>query len=496
MKISIITVCKNSEETILDTFNSVLSQDYENIEHIIVDGKSVDSTIKIINNYHHPNKKVIIENDKGIYDAMNKGIQNSTGEIVCILNSDDIYQNNKVISNVVKAIQQDKNFDIFFTDVVFFKNTNFTKISRKYSVQNFNIKMLNFGFMPPHPGTFIKKKLYDQYGLYSNEYTIAADFDYFFRILKIKKIRFQILNFITVRMRAGGISGRNLKAYFTTTKEILTSINSHLRSKKIFTIIPILLRFPWKALQFINFNEKKINEDYQKFIQRINYKKIDNYFKIIRNHESIPFNKNFILSGMNLAFLGFFAKKDVNYHPDQYHWPDGIFSKTLSRKIIKIPGRDMLSKINLTNNIESITILGNCTSNTKDYLKNKFKREIFHINLPYGTIQEIINYLPINFEKKTLILITIPTPKQEQLAYKISELHQDYKIICIGASLAMLSGEEKIVPKYLQNIEFIWRLRTDTWRRIKRIADSLFYFILGNTLKKDLKNLKFKIIDE
>ena len=159
MKISIITVCHNSEKTLIDTLNSVLSQKYPDIEHIIVDGQSTDNTQKIIKEYKHANKIIIIENDNGIYDAMNKGIMAATGEVITILNSDDIYQSENVINNVVKEIKLDKNkHDIFLGDVVFFKEKNFSFVRRFYSSKNFKPWMLKIGLMPPHPSSFIKKK--------------------------------------------------------------------------------------------------------------------------------------------------------------------------------------------------------------------------------------------------------------------------------------------------------------------------------------------------
>ena len=159
MKISIITVCFNSEETIVSTLNSVLSQTYDEIEHIIIDGGSTDRTLDILDQYNFKNKIVVSESDDGIYDAMNKGIKIAQGDIITILNSDDIYQSSSTISEVMKDIIDNPEKDIFLGDVVFFNKNNFNKIFRYYSAKNFKSKLLLDGIMPPHPSSFIKKKI-------------------------------------------------------------------------------------------------------------------------------------------------------------------------------------------------------------------------------------------------------------------------------------------------------------------------------------------------
>ena len=148
MKVSIITVCFNSDKTIIETLNSVLSQDYDNIEHIVVDGGSADQTQEILKKYKHEKSKILIEKDNGIYHAMNKGIKLATGDIITILNSDDIYQSDRVISNVVKKIKSSYNdYDIFLGDVVFFREKNFSYVRRFYGAKNFKRWMLKIGLM-------------------------------------------------------------------------------------------------------------------------------------------------------------------------------------------------------------------------------------------------------------------------------------------------------------------------------------------------------------
>ena len=223
MKISIITITLNSEKTIRDTLNSVLSQSYKNIEHILVDGGSSDETMEILKRYPNKNKKIFIKKKTRIYSAMNHGIKKATGDIITILNSDDIYHSNSIITEVTKIIKKNTKKNIFFGDVAYFEKNNFYRVNRYYSANEFNTNKMQFGLMPPHPASFIRKKVYDKYGLYNEKFDIASDFEIFLKFLIIKKVKFKIINKIVVRMRTGGISGKNFFSYIKTTNEILSS---------------------------------------------------------------------------------------------------------------------------------------------------------------------------------------------------------------------------------------------------------------------------------
>ena len=492
MKISIITVCYNSEETILSTLNSVISQTYKDIEHIIVDGGSIDRTLDIIADYKFKNKIIISEPDKGIYDAMNKGIEKADGEIISILNSDDIYQSPDIIADVISNIKKHPDKEVFLGDVVFFKQTNFNKILRYYSAKKFERKLLLFGIMPPHPASFIKKKTYIENGLYKSSLSIAADFEMFLRLLYIKNLSFVYLDKIIVRMRSGGKSGKNLKTYFTSTKEIVFAFNWNKLKTSYFKI---LLRLPGKVSQFLflkKLNQKPVFKPFDN--ELIGYQ--EDTFSILKNIDKIPFEKNFILSGMNLAFLGYYSKGVVFPFKNLYHWPDGFFVKNLSTNINKIPGRKIIEHAIIPDYIKKIIILGNCREKSFNFLKKKYMgKEIKHVDLPYGSAKYIINNCDIKLDNKTLIYITLPTPKQEQLAFHIARNNKEHKIICIGASIMIASGDEKVVPKILENFEFIWRLRTDTFRRSKRLLESFTNFFIGKFVTKKFNKVKVKIIE-
>jgi len=489
MKISIITITLNSELTIRDTLNSVLSQTYNNIEHIIVDGGSTDATLSIIKRYPNKNKRLFIKKKTNIYEAMNYGIKKSTGKFIAILNSDDLYQNNKVIEEVGKKIKKNKHTKIFLGNLLYFKNNDYYKVVRYYTARNFKPWMIKYGIMPPHPASFISRDVYFKHGLYKENFNIASDFDLFLRFLYIKKIKYTLLDKTIVRMRTGGVSGRDINSYITTNREIHESFKLNMMGSNY---LRFLFRIPSKIKQLIFFSQNLLNKNFT--LSELKFDKerlfIDN-FNIINKVKDIPLQKNFILSGMNLAFLGYYSMGTVFPFKNLYHWPDGIFLKKFL-DINKIPGRQIINQLKITKEIKKLLILGSISSVSKEYLKQKFKLPIRHIELPYAPIEKI-SKKKIKLDKKTLTLITLPTPKQEEYAYVLAKNNINYKIICIGASIAIASNEEKAVPKIFLKYEFIWRLRTETLRRTKRLLETYFYFNKKRFFSNLFKKTSFRI---
>ena len=486
MKVSIVTVCLNSESTILDTLNSVINQTYKNIEHIIVDGKSKDKTKFFLKNYSFKNKKIFFLKSNGIYNALNFAIKKATGDIIHILHADDIYQSTDTISIVVKKIKC-RNEKIFLSDVVFFKKNNYSEISRLYTSKKFLKNNLRYGLMPPHTGAFIKKEIYKKF-LYNEYYKIAGDFDFFLRILFINKIKFFYLDLISVRMRLGGISNKYLNSYFRTTYEIKKSFeNNNINLNIIYS----LLRFPVKIAQLFFLKKNEINKNFNLKISSY-YKKYSNYdFIIKKNLKKLDFNKNFIYSGMNLAFLGSYASNKIKKNKYLVNWPDGIYAKKVSGVNIKIPGREILKSIKIPKIIKKITVMGNLSNNSYNFLKKLFNKKIINIKLPYGNINSIINNIRnYKISNHELILVAIPTPKQEMLADFLAKKNKHFKIICIGGSINIASGDEKEVPKILYRFEFIWRLRHETLRRITRILTNFSQYLIGKYITKKINNLK------
>lgn len=226
MKFSIITVVYNNKGTIQDAINSVLSQNYENLEYIIVDGDSTDGTVKVVGEAirinSNKNIKFISENDNGIYDAMNKGIDLATGDIVGILNSDDLYYDKHCLSIVMNEFQK-RSTDSVFADLVYVQPNNPDKVVRYYSSSNFSPQKFAYGWMPAHPTFFVKRKCYEKYGKYKTNYTIAADYELLTRLFVTHNISYNYIPKVLVKMRVGGLSTKSLKSNWILNKEIVRS---------------------------------------------------------------------------------------------------------------------------------------------------------------------------------------------------------------------------------------------------------------------------------
>lgn len=244
MKISIITVVWNNATTIKDAIDSVLSQTYENIEYIIVDGASTDGTIEIVQRYGDNISKFISEPDKGLYDAMNKGIALSTGDVVGILNSDDFYIDGFVIETVVKEFNS-KGVDSVYADLVFVKPENLKKVVRYYDSSHFSPEKFAYGWMPAHPTFFVKRKIYKKYGLFKTDYKIAADYELLTRFLAKNKISYSYIKEPIVKMRIGGASTSGIKSNYVLNREIIRAC----KENDIYTNwLMVLSKYPKKIL--------------------------------------------------------------------------------------------------------------------------------------------------------------------------------------------------------------------------------------------------------
>lgn len=219
---SIITVCFNSETTIRDTIESVVNQKKVDLEHIIIDGASTDSTLSIINSLRHDKMIVVSEPDAGLYDAMNKGLKIATGDCVGVLNSDDFYKSETVLFDVCSAFTQ--GCDIVYGNVEFMSADSTLQSTRIVSPKKFQPWHMFFGWMPPHPATFIRRFVIDQVGEYNLNYTSAADFEYFIRIFLNRKFASSYINQIVVTMREGGITSSGFKSYTRTGKQMRAAL--------------------------------------------------------------------------------------------------------------------------------------------------------------------------------------------------------------------------------------------------------------------------------
>ena len=243
-KISIITVVWNNSKTIKDAIDSVLGQTYENIEYIVVDGASTDGTVEIVRSYGDKITKFISEKDKGLYDAMNKGLALATGDIVGILNSDDFYIDEYVIEKIVKEFEE-KKVDSVYADLVFVKPENLDKVVRYYDSSKFNPSKFAYGWMPAHPTFFVKREIYEKYGVFKTDYKIAADFDICARFLYKNKISYSYIKEPIVKMRIGGASTSGIKSNYILNKEIIRAC----KENGIYTNwLMVLSKYPKKIM--------------------------------------------------------------------------------------------------------------------------------------------------------------------------------------------------------------------------------------------------------
>ncbi len=243
LKLSIITVVWNNKETIKDAINSVLGQTYENIEYIIIDGASTDGTVDVVKSYGNKITKFISEEDKGLYDAMNKGINLTTGDVIGILNSDDFYINNFVCENVMKEFKE-KQVDSVYADLVYVRSENLEKTVRYYDSSNFNPSKFAYGWMPAHPTFFVKKEIYEKYGLFRTDLKIAADFDILSRFLYTNKISYSYIKDVLVKMRMGGVSTSFSSIWINNFETLMVCKDNNIKTN----IFKILSKYPSKIL--------------------------------------------------------------------------------------------------------------------------------------------------------------------------------------------------------------------------------------------------------
>ncbi len=250
MRVSIITSCYNSESYIRSAIEAVLNQDYADIEYLVIDGGSKDSTMDIVRSYEPEfagRLKWISEPDNGLYDALNKGLKMATGKIVGLLNSDDFFTNNRIISQIVDEFRN-TDCEAVYGDIHFVHPADLTKCVRYYSSAVFRRPLMRIGFMPAHPTFYAYKHLFDQFGYYKTGYKIAADFELLLRFIYVNKIKTRYLPVDFVTMRTGGMSTESLNSHKIIMQE-------HLRAFKetgLFTNRFILsLRYPYKIMELL-----------------------------------------------------------------------------------------------------------------------------------------------------------------------------------------------------------------------------------------------------
>jgi len=239
MKLSIITVCFNSADTIEDAIRSILSQDYENIEYIVVDGGSSDGTLDILTKYQSRISTCIFEPDSGVYEAMNKGIKLSSGDIIAVLNSDDMYANRSVVREMVEFIEN-HNLDAAYGDLVYVDKGDLEKVTRVWRPGEYKKGAFRYGWVIPHPTFFCREQVFEKYGYFNENFRIAADFELMLRFIEKHQINVGYLPKVIVKMRIGG-NANVLRGIIRGNQEIIRSfrLNNLRLSPWFFLLKPI-----------------------------------------------------------------------------------------------------------------------------------------------------------------------------------------------------------------------------------------------------------------
>ena len=246
MKISILTISFNSVGTIEETIRSVINQESIDLEYITVDGNSTDGTKEIINKYKSDINRSIFGRDDGIYDAMNKGLNLVTGDIVGILNSDDLYSSESVLHEVTEIFRERPEIDVVYGDIEFFQDVT-SNVRRSWVAGE--RKSFSKGWHPPHPALFVRNEVYKEYGFFKEEFKIAGDFEFMLRIFEKHQLKSYYIPKTLVKMRIGGISTKSPIAWITGFREVHRSFM--LNEIKFPILLPIYRYWPkLKSLLF------------------------------------------------------------------------------------------------------------------------------------------------------------------------------------------------------------------------------------------------------
>ena len=256
MKVSVITATWNSGATLRDTLKSVLRQTYPDIEHIIVDGGSTDNTMELVREYepHYQGRlRYVSEPDKGIYDAMNKGIRMATGEVVGILNSDDFYTSSDTVETLVGELKRNQ-LDAVYGDIHYVDDKDLGKSVRYYSSAGFRRWKMLFGFMPAHPSFYCRKEVYERFGLFSPSYKVAADFENLLRLIYVGKISIKYIPKDCVTMRIGGASTSGLASHRQILADHVRAYReNHVPSNALLDS----LRYLYKVVEIVKYKLKQ-----------------------------------------------------------------------------------------------------------------------------------------------------------------------------------------------------------------------------------------------
>jgi len=226
MKISIITASYNSAATIADTLRSIADQTHPEIEHLVIDGGSTDSTLEIVRAQGKAGTTIVSERDRGIYDAMNKGLARATGDVVGFLNSDDIFADPQALERVARALA-DPQVDMVYGDIVFVAQQDTSRVVRLWTSRPYTAGLCSRGWMPPHPTLYVRRAVYEKYGEYDLSFPAAADFEMALRLFDREHLSSAYVPFVQVRMRMGGQSTRSIANIVSGSREVSRAARKH-----------------------------------------------------------------------------------------------------------------------------------------------------------------------------------------------------------------------------------------------------------------------------
>lgn len=232
MRVSIITITYNSAQTLEQTILSVINQSHPDIEYIVVDGLSTDTTMALVDKYRSKISKVVSEKDKGLYDALNKGIDMATGDVIGIIHSDDFYTDDNVIAEYVKIFSE-SDYDAVYADLFYVDREDVNKITRTWKSGEINENSFKNGWMPPHPTFFVKREVYKKFGKFNPSFKNSADYELMLRFIQKNKIRTGYLKKFVVKMRVGGVSNSSVQ----------NRVNANMEDRKAWEINGLKPRF-------------------------------------------------------------------------------------------------------------------------------------------------------------------------------------------------------------------------------------------------------------
>ena len=458
--VSIIIPFFNEDEYFESCINSILKQTYSNYEIIIVDDgsekKFKDKLARYLNLYPNLIKIITHDTNKGVSSARNSGISVAQGEYIAFIDSDDEWMPNK-LEHQLSIIKKNSLDFIHGSYFILDENENFKGLNK---ATNMNYKKLLSSCDIGLSTVMIKTALCKKYEF--SKISTKEDYILWLQLSKNIPILFGDEQIVCIYRKKIDSLSNKLIIKFINAFIVYNKYEKQNLFKTIYSVIR--LSFFWIIKQ---------NKSIEKNIYPLD-------IKYIKNFKKISYKKSFILVALNMASLAYIKLFYLNIKK-MIFWMDGYSFKSVIKEFKKIPGREVINKINPPNDLKNVYLCGNKSEKQINYLEKIFHKEIRIKEVPFFKTHKKTAEFKINFDDESIIIINISTPKQEILAQSILKQNQNKKlyIFCLGGGIAMASGEEEIVPNIIEdlNLEWLWRLRTNTWFRLKRLIFTSSIFL-------------------